>query len=82
MLASAPVREFFAGLLRRLNADATGSSNAVAMLRLEEEPPSIDHRELTDKGSVNQAAVLARRAARVQSMYEGSSDDGATIRAQ
>ena len=79
VLASAPVREFFAGLLRRLNADSTGSSNAVAMLRLQEEPPSIDHGELTDKGSVNQAAVLARRAAQVEAMY-GSREDG-TIRA-
>ena len=80
VLASAPVVEFFAGLLRRLNAGSTGSSNAVAMLRLQDEPPSIDHRELTDKGSVNQAAVLARRAAQVEAMYEGR-DDG-TIRMQ
>ncbi|WP_338761551.1 feruloyl-CoA synthase [Massilia sp. METH4] len=79
VLASGPVREFFAGLLRRLNAEATGSSTAVAMLRLQEEPPSIDHRELTDKGSVNQAAVLARRAAQVEAMYE-CRDEG-TIRA-
>ncbi|WBR99925.1 feruloyl-CoA synthase [Pseudoduganella sp. SL102] len=79
VLASAPVREFFAGLLRQLNAGSTGSSNAVAMLRLQEEPPSIDHRELTDKGTVNQAAVLARRAAQVEGMYEGG--DQATIRA-
>jgi feruloyl-CoA synthase len=78
VLASAPVRDFFADLLRRLNAGSTGSSNAVAMLRLQEEPASIDHRELTDKGSVNQAAVLARRAAQVEAMYEGR-DDG-TIR--
>jgi feruloyl-CoA synthase len=75
VLASAPVREFFAGLLRCLNADSTGSSNAVAMLRLQEAPPSIDHGELTDKGSVNQAAVLARRATQVEAMY-GSREDG------
>jgi feruloyl-CoA synthase len=81
VLASEPVRAFFAGLLRRLNADSTGSSTMVAMVRLQEEPPSIDHRELTDKGSVNQAQVLARRAVQVEAMYEGRGDDGATIRA-
>ncbi|MBB3220008.1 feruloyl-CoA synthase [Pseudoduganella umbonata] len=80
VLASAPVRAFFAGLLRQLNAGSTGSSTEVAMLRLQEEPPSIDHRELTDKGSVNQAAVLARRAAQVEAMYGGG--DQATIRSQ
>jgi feruloyl-CoA synthase len=40
-------------------------------LLLQAEPPSIDHRELTDKGSINQAAVLTRRAATVASLYEG-----------
>ncbi len=81
VLASAPVREFFAGLLGRLNAESTGSSTAVAMLRLQDEPPSIDHRELTDKGSVNQAAVLARRAEQVAAMYDGGRDGDGTIRA-
>ncbi|QGZ37590.1 trans-feruloyl-CoA synthase [Pseudoduganella flava] len=79
VLASAPVRDWFAGLLDRLNADATGASTTVALLRLQHELPSIDHRELTDKGTVNQGAVLARRAAEVAAMYEGR-DDG-TIRA-
>lgn len=78
VLASAPVRASFAGLLRQLNADATGSSTTVSMLRLQDEPPSIDHRELTDKGSVNQAAVLTRRAAQVAAMYDGR-DDGTIV---
>jgi feruloyl-CoA synthase len=35
-----------------------------------EEPPSLDAGEITDKGYVNQKAVLARRAALVERLYE------------
>ena len=72
VLASAPVREWFRLLLQRLNRDASGSSMRIDRLLLQAEPPSIDHRELTDKGSINQAAVLTRRAATVNALYEGS----------
>ncbi|MTV36539.1 feruloyl-CoA synthase [Duganella radicis] len=72
VLASAPVRERFQSLLNRLNADASGSSMRIDRLLLQAEPPSIDHREMTDKGSINQAAVLTRRAAIVASLYEGT----------
>ena len=34
-----------------------------------EEPPLIDAGEITDKGSINQAAVLKRRAALVEELY-------------
>jgi feruloyl-CoA synthase len=70
VLASAPVRAFFERLLEDLNRQASGSSTRVDRLLLQDEPPSIDQRELTDKGSVNQAAVLARRAAAVDGMYD------------
>jgi feruloyl-CoA synthase len=72
VLASAPVRAYFQDLLNRLNADASGSSMRIDRLLLQAEPPSIDHRELTDKGSINQGAVLTRRAAAVSSLYEGT----------
>jgi feruloyl-CoA synthase len=72
VLASAPVRAYFQDLLNRLNADASGSSMRIDRLLLQAEPPSIDHRELTDKGSINQGAVLTRRAAVVSSLYEGT----------
>jgi feruloyl-CoA synthase len=38
------------------------------------EPPSIDANEITDKGYMNQRAVLERRAAFVERLY--SSDEG------
>jgi feruloyl-CoA synthase len=33
------------------------------------EPPSLDAGEATDKGSINQRAVLARRRALVEELY-------------
>jgi len=71
VLASAAVRGHFAALLDTLNAGASGSSKRIERLLLLAEPPSIDHRELTDKGSINQAAVLNRRADLVDALYEG-----------
>ena len=35
------------------------------------EPPSIDANEITDKGYMNQRAVLERRAALVERLYTG-----------
>ncbi|MBK4735120.1 feruloyl-CoA synthase [Noviherbaspirillum pedocola] len=76
ILSSAPVRDFFTRLLNEINASASGSSNRVERLLLLAEPPSIDQRELTDKGSINQAAVLSRRASLIEAMYRG---EGGTI---
>jgi feruloyl-CoA synthase len=72
VLASSPVRSFFKQLVDDLNRDASGSSRRVERLLLLAEPPSIDHREQTDKGSINQAAVLVRRARLVDAMYDGT----------
>ena len=46
-----------------------GSSTSVSRAVLLEEPASLDHGEITDKGSVNQRAVLKRRAAIVEALY-------------
>ncbi|HEY7459554.1 MAG TPA: feruloyl-CoA synthase [Xanthobacteraceae bacterium] len=56
----------------RLNSFAktsTGSSNRVCRAILLEELPSLDAGEMTDKGSINQRAVLSRRAAQVDELY-------------
>jgi feruloyl-CoA synthase len=55
--------------LARLAAAATGSSKRVARALLLAEPPSLDAGEITDKGSLNQRAVLARRATQVEALY-------------
>ena len=43
------------------------------------EPPSIDRGEVTDKGSINQRAVLTHRAALVDAMYDVTRRDPAVI---
>jgi len=39
------------------------------------EPPNIDRGEVTDKGSINQRAVLTHRAAVVDAMYDAPGPD-------
>jgi feruloyl-CoA synthase len=63
------VRQRFRDLLQELARDRPGSSTSVARAVLLDEAPSIDGQELTEKGSVNQKAVLARRAALVDELY-------------
>ena len=60
--------------LRKLNSEATGSSTAPARLLVMDEPPSIDANEITDKGYINQRAVLERRAALVERLHAGGPD--------
>jgi feruloyl-CoA synthase len=50
-------------------ATSTGSSNRVCRAILLDEPPSLDAGEMTDKGSINQRAVLARRADLLAELY-------------
>ena len=69
IVAHPAVREAFQQRLGQLALAATGSSNHVARALLLETPPSIDASEVTDKGSINQRAVMAARAARVDELY-------------
>jgi feruloyl-CoA synthase len=69
------VRAFFQQMADRLWREATGSANRIARLHVLAEPPSIDKGEITDKGSINQRAVLTYRAALVEALYEGSASD-------
>jgi feruloyl-CoA synthase len=59
----------FAARLSALAAAATGSSNHIARAIVLEEPPSADAGEITDKGSINQRAVMNRRAALIADLY-------------
>ena len=63
------VRAFFQRLANRLRQEATGSANRVTRLLPLEDPPSMDRGEATDKGSINQRAVLQHRSALVESLY-------------
>jgi feruloyl-CoA synthase len=72
VLASAPVVAHFQHVLNDLAHTATGSASRVVRMVLLSEPPSIDKGEVTDKGSINQRAVLKHRDALVKTMHEGS----------
>jgi len=52
------------------NAHAGGSSSRIARALLLTEPPSLDAGEITDKGNINQRAVLDRRDEDVRRLYE------------
>jgi feruloyl-CoA synthase len=67
--SQAAVAAAFSERLGALAATATGSSNHVARAIILDLPPSPDHGEITDKGSINQRAVMTRRAAQVADLY-------------
>jgi feruloyl-CoA synthase len=69
VLAAPGVQRRFAAVLADFSAARAGSSTRVARALLLAEPPSIDAGEITDKGSINQKAVLRRRAALVELLY-------------
>ncbi len=70
----------FQALVDRLWDEGTGSASRVARAMVLAEPPSIDHDEVTDKGSINQQAVLRRRAALVEALYRDAGERGAVLR--
>ena len=71
VLSHPTVLVHFQQLLNHMAVNATGSANRVARLLLLSDPPSIDKGEVTDKGSINQRAVLKHRDALVQDFHLG-----------
>jgi len=55
--------------LLRLLATSTGSSTRIARAMLIDTPLSIDRGEVTDKGSINQRAVLDHRGPLIEQLY-------------
>ncbi len=66
---SAPVQSKFQQIVDELAKTATGSANRIARLCLLADPPTIDRGEITDKGSINQRAVLSHRAETVAKLH-------------
>ena len=60
--------------MAKLKQEGGGSSTYATRALLMAEPPSIDANEITDKGYINQRAVLTRRDALVQALYAGGPD--------
>jgi feruloyl-CoA synthase len=67
------VRERLQAALAKLAAES-GSSMHPRRLLVLTEPPSIDANEITDKGYINQRAVLERRTPLVEQLYAGGGD--------
>jgi feruloyl-CoA synthase len=63
------VRARIEDALRKLAEDSSGGSTLPKRVLILEEPPSIDANEITDKGYINQRAVLTRRAALVERLH-------------
>ena len=69
LLGDARVRSAFARKLASFAAASTGTSGRIVRAVLLAEPASLDLGEITDKGSINQRAVLVHRAAIVDALY-------------
>jgi feruloyl-CoA synthase len=69
VLNAEPVRTRVKERLIAFMRESTGSSNRLTRVLLMDEPPSMDAGEMTDKGSINQRAVLSRRANLVKELY-------------
>jgi feruloyl-CoA synthase len=63
------IRAAFRERLTKFLATATGSSTRIARAILLDTPLSIDRGEITDKGSINQRAVLEHRATLIGELY-------------
>ena len=61
-----PESEFFEKLK---SFSGSGSSNRIARAVVLKEPPSLDAAEITDKGTINQKAVLRNRSKAVEDLY-------------
>ncbi len=63
------VRARFQEFLDSFAAKGTGSSNRIARAIVMDDRPSLDAGEITDKGSLNQKIMLARRTALIEALY-------------
>jgi feruloyl-CoA synthase len=72
-LAPATLRAKVASALKALAAEGGSSMHPVRAL-ITADPPSIDANEITDKGYLNQRAVLERRAALVEKLHAKQPD--------
>jgi feruloyl-CoA synthase len=68
-----------ANTLSAFNAANPGTSRQVRRVLLMTELPSVDGNEITDKGYINQRAVLQRRAGEVQRLYSDASQPDVVI---
>ena len=71
---SKPVRDALNEAFSRYNNDYPASSRRIARMLIMAEPPSPDRNEITDKGYINQRAVLENRAGLIDKLYSNHPD--------
>ena len=76
LVANERVRAALRTGLAACNAKQLGSSTRIGRVLLLTKPPDIDANEITDKGYINQRAVLDRRSGLVETLF---SDDAQVI---
>jgi feruloyl-CoA synthase len=74
LAADPKLRAWLQALVDRLAAEATGSSHRIVRAMVMAEPASMELGEMTDKGSINQRAVLKARARLVELLYAATPD--------
>ncbi|MBB4373855.1 feruloyl-CoA synthase [Bradyrhizobium sp. cir1] len=75
VLAHAKIRSAIAQGLAKLKQQSANSSGHATRALLLAEPPSVDGGEITDKGYINQRAVLTRRAEAVARLNDDASGE-------
>ena len=78
-LSDAGVQTWLSDLLKVLAHRAGGSSQRVARALVLEQPPSIAAGEITDKGTINQRAVIMARQAMVERLYSSAREPGVVV---
>lgn len=71
-LNSAKVVDLLRDVFQKHNVNETGSSKRIVRFAILTEPLAFDRGETTDKGYVNQTAVLRSNASLVEKLYSGS----------
>jgi feruloyl-CoA synthase len=69
VLTHPAVRAWVCERLTTFAAASTGTSTRVTRAMILDEPPLLDALEVTDKGSLNQRAMLTRRASLVEELH-------------
>ena len=69
VMGSAPVQQHMQRVINELAVGATGSATRIARAVMSTRTPSLDLGEVTDKGSINQRAVLKHRADVVEALH-------------
>jgi feruloyl-CoA synthase len=78
-LSADGVHEWLTELLAQIALRAGGGSQRVTRALVLEQPPSVAAGEITDKGTINQRAVIQGRQAMVERLYSSQRSPGVVV---